>query len=490
MNGVPPIPKVDCNSSDEKMIYAAQGAAGTLPPEIYDGTLNWWRSGIRRLLVKNLERESKWIGVLQRRIRTPWLDSYFLYSSSLGTHTFFMAALPLLLFFGQYEFSWGIVFMLATGVYTTSFVKDLICCPRPFLSSVTRISMGNHHLEYGFPSTHTTNCISAALYMFLLLQSSPFATSPTIFYPACAVLGIYAMSITFGRVYCGMHSITDCVFGVLMGSSITLFWWRFGDWIVESIATGGWQIPAITALTWVVVINQHPQPVDDCPCFEDAIAFVSVLSGMFITIWHGRWMGVDKASNYFTRRMPGSQLESPIDLLTLVSVSLLKIMFGVSAVFAFRLLLKPALQRILPPTFRTLATVFTLPRRRWYTPATEYETVPDEHVLARRRLGMGMSVPSVIDLSTTFESQGDASATSLGLYRISAANGLIRRKAEGSVASDEVFVEDEEIKNDEQESVRHYDADVLTRAAVYGGIGVLVFEVIPVCFELVGVGLS
>jgi hypothetical protein len=30
---------------------------------------------------------------------------------------------------------------------------------------------------------------------------------------------------------------------------------------------------------------------------------------------------------------------------------------------------------------------------------------------------------------------------------------------------------------------------VLTRAAVYGGIGVLCFEVIPVCFELVGVGL-
>jgi Helicase associated domain (HA2) len=27
------------------------------------------------------------------------------------------------------------------------------------------------------------------------------------------------------------------------------------------------------------MVNQHRQPVDDCPCFEDAIAFVSVVMG-------------------------------------------------------------------------------------------------------------------------------------------------------------------------------------------------------------------
>jgi hypothetical protein len=156
--------------------------------------------------------------------------------------------------------------------------------------------MGNHHLEYGFPSTHTTNCISAALYVFLLLRSSTLSENLPIFYSACFALSIYATSITFGRIYCGMHSITDCVFGILMGSSITLFWWRFGSWILEFVATGGWQIPVITTLTWVLMINQHPQPVDDCPCFEDAIAFVSVLGGMFLTIWHARWMAVDKVS--------------------------------------------------------------------------------------------------------------------------------------------------------------------------------------------------
>jgi hypothetical protein len=56
----------DMKFSSEKMFYVRnEGAAGTLPEEIYDGTLNWWRSGIRRVLLKSLRAESRWIGHLQ-----------------------------------------------------------------------------------------------------------------------------------------------------------------------------------------------------------------------------------------------------------------------------------------------------------------------------------------------------------------------------------------------------------------------------------------
>lgn len=34
------------------------------------------------------------------------------------------------------------------------------------------------------------------------------------------------------------------------------------------------------------MINQHPQPVDDCPCFEDSIAFVSSILGVLLGKWH------------------------------------------------------------------------------------------------------------------------------------------------------------------------------------------------------------
>ena len=43
----------------------------------------------------------------QEKFRTPLLDKYFLYTSSLGTHTFFMTILPCLFFFGHTDTARG-----------------------------------------------------------------------------------------------------------------------------------------------------------------------------------------------------------------------------------------------------------------------------------------------------------------------------------------------------------------------------------------------
>jgi dihydrosphingosine 1-phosphate phosphatase len=52
------------------------------------------------------------------------------------------------------------------------------------------------------------------------------------------------------------------------------------------------------------MVNQHPQPVDDCPCFEDAIAFVSVVLGSLLARWHAVRFGFDET--FFKSAMPGS----------------------------------------------------------------------------------------------------------------------------------------------------------------------------------------
>jgi hypothetical protein len=33
-------------------------------------------------------------------------------------------------------------------------------------------------------------------------------------------------------------------------------------------------------------VHYHPQPVDDCPCFEDAIAVLAVVLGTFTGHWY------------------------------------------------------------------------------------------------------------------------------------------------------------------------------------------------------------
>jgi membrane-associated phospholipid phosphatase len=62
-------------------------------------------------------------------------------------------------------------------------------------------------LEYGFPSTHSTNSISVALYLIAVTGDSLPYDSPT--HTLC-ILGaaFYALSVVFGRIYCGMHSVT------------------------------------------------------------------------------------------------------------------------------------------------------------------------------------------------------------------------------------------------------------------------------------------
>ena len=98
--------------------------------DVYERTMSWWRVGIRRKLVGYVRAESEVIARMQVRriflqlfplsfrldtdenafknkIRSPWLDAYFVYTSSLGTHTFFMILLPAFFFFGYGELARG-----------------------------------------------------------------------------------------------------------------------------------------------------------------------------------------------------------------------------------------------------------------------------------------------------------------------------------------------------------------------------------------------
>ena len=106
--------------------------------------------------------------------------------------------------------------------------------------------MGTHHLEYGFPSTHSTNSVSMALFFFTLIHrlasadpelvhDGGIALSPAAYMLLTAALVWYILSIVFGRLYTAMHSFTDCVVGVLMGAGI---WWvHDGYW---GLGAGAW----------------------------------------------------------------------------------------------------------------------------------------------------------------------------------------------------------------------------------------------------------
>lgn len=67
------------------------------------------------------------------------------------------------------------------------------------------------------------------------------------------------------------------------------------------------------------MINYHPQPVEDCPCFEDAVACIAALLGTMLGLWHGWWSGLfheagDGSGGGTFKKIPMLQLSNPIIL--------------------------------------------------------------------------------------------------------------------------------------------------------------------------------
>ncbi len=327
-----------------------------------------------------------------------------------------------------------------------------------------------------------------------------------------------------------MHSFTDCVVGVVLGAGL---WWTHtsfpgipvkvpytsttvffarglgaGKWMDDWVQSGGWEVPLILISVCLLAVNQHPQPVDDCPCFEDAIAFGSVVLGLLVGSW-----GVSFTSLSERRAvvMPGSGWVFDQTLATWIAVergwqdvclwwgvAALKMVVGILAIFAWRILAKSALHITLPPLYRLLSKSFRLPNRRFYTPATDYKNVPSEFA----HEGGLRPIPSVIDLPGSVEMEmGEGSAFSYptnGTRAVKMRNGNEKvRFANGKGA-----VEREQEKEDE---VKHYDADgklflsllialltfwpVLTKVTVYAGIALLASQALPVMFDVLGWGV-
>ncbi|KAI0048889.1 hypothetical protein FA95DRAFT_1604846 [Auriscalpium vulgare] len=480
-----PVTELPPSYPSEKGLYVEPTpephAAGRLPEEVYTNTLPWWRAAARRKLVGVVEWESAILARWQAKIRTPWLDTYFLQTSMLGTHTFFMVFLPCFFFFGHHEMGRGLIYVLAFGVYSSSFVKDLVCSPRPHSPPVTRLTIGLHHLEYGFPSTHSTNSTSMALFMIAHAQSlhASGSISTPAFAAFTAFLTFYVASIVGGRLYTGMHGFADCTAGVLLGAAVWAVQHTAMPIVEGWLVAGNWGVPLAATAVCLLLVNQHPQPVDDCPCFEDAIAFISVVLGVLVSLWASKCIpALDPV--LFVSRTPGHALETPLEISMWMSFAVLKLLSGVLAIFTWRLIAKPTVQVLLPPIFRWLAreSPVALPTRRHYTAATDYVNGPPHNL---------RTIPSVIDLNLTVtESAEEDDAVTTGLkQRVSPA---ARRRGVSNLEKTATFEADE--GGAQADFVKHYDADVLTKVVVYAGIGVLASVAIPAAFEALSWGVG
>ncbi|KAL7421245.1 Long-chain base-1-phosphate phosphatase [Cryptotrichosporon argae] len=469
---------------------------GRQPDAVYASELAPYRDACRRWLVGRLARESTWIAGRQRAWRSEGRDRYFYWSSLFGTHTFFMTFLPLFFFLGYPLKGRGLLHVVGLGIYVSCVAKDFACTPRPYSPPVTRLTISTHHHEYGFPSSHSTNSVSMALYLGAWLYEARARVGLPLVYAGWAFLGVYAASVVGGRVYTGMHSIADIVGGSLMGVACWLVWVLVGDASEAWVDSGSVLVPIITIPLTLALVHIHPEPVDDCPCFEDAIAILSVILGSFL----GHW--------YLATHAHAAAYSRPLfvdGVVVGLVVLAAKVALGIATMFAWRLVMKATLLRVLPPVFRVVSGVFhvELPTRRHYTAATDYADVPlmpmrpIPSFIALHEASTETSTPS----SSSPETLSPAAALSPSASPHAArspsplaipapADGLRRRRADGRAGAGLGADTDKpSVRRGRKPQRERYDAEVLTKFGVYTGMGVLATTILPFVFERLERGL-
>ncbi|KAK3314516.1 PAP2 superfamily-domain-containing protein [Apodospora peruviana] len=352
--------------------------AGLKSLDHYRRALPKWRYDLRQRLLPLVRWETPYLAYLQSKMRTPALDSYFAMTANLGTHTFFMIGLPILFWCGFFSFGKALIHILALGVFFSGFIKDLCSLPRPLSPPLHRITMsGSVALEYGFPSTHSANAVSVVVYAILALRSESNIFSPAVSVALEALAYFYAASIVFGRLYCGMHGFLDVICGSLLGAAISLVEFYYAPRLEEWMNASSVIAPLTVALVIIVLVRVHPEPADDCPCFDDSVAFAGVVIGVECGTWHlarSQWSAIYMGP------------AASFDLSALGwPVAVARVVLGVFIIFAWREVMKPMLMKFLPHLFRVIETHGLSLPRRFFVPASEYKDVPlhvrDDNVL-------------------------------------------------------------------------------------------------------------
>jgi membrane-associated phospholipid phosphatase len=467
-----------------------------------------------------IRAESPPLARLQAFIRTPALDSYFAFSANLGTHTFFMVFLPVLFWCGYLDIGKRLVNLLAFGVIGSGIIKDLLCLPRPVSPPLQRITMsGSAALEYGFPSTHTTNAVSVALYAIWLISNEGSSLSPEAKLAGTILCYIYAISIGFGRLYCGMHGFIDVFIGGILGVLLTICEIEFGQKMDDWLISGTFLHPLLLALVLLFIVRTHPEPADDCPCFDDSVAFSGVVIGLNIAHWNS----IQKHS--FMRILSSiSHVHSVSPTIVPITSpkNLIRIPLGVAIIVGYRSVTKPLLFRFLPPLFRIIERLDLDLPRRYFLKASQYRTIPrlsrDDNVLpnardvgqmigdVRRRRGRAVSIgpQSMADAYEVLayreearrrERSSSASSTKEKDYAISSERQ--KKPTEDVVKQqdlpqkfekvDEVTERQELFSTLPRMRVR-YDVEVVNKLIVYAGIAWWALEGCPGVFELLGLG--
>lgn len=164
--------------------------------------------------------------------------------------------------------SWALVF------YTGHALKDYWQLPRPFKVDPDVVCL-EHHFEdeFGLPSTHAQAAWCIPLVWLVFFKPAAMALAV-----GCYLM--YAVSISFSRVYLGVHSLIDVFVGSALGLVIAGL-----VVLVAPMLRFAVTMPAVAILLPCVALATYPCGKELTTSYRDTASILGVTSGVLLGDW-------------------------------------------------------------------------------------------------------------------------------------------------------------------------------------------------------------
>lgn len=218
-----------------------------------------------------------------QRSQNGFLDNLFSTLSCGVSVPFYTGFLPILFWSGHSKLARQMTLLMAFCDYIGNSIKDVVSAPRPSCPPVRRVTATEDEkenaMEYGLPSSHCLNTVCLLGYLvFYMLTYYPQRDGIEIAI-LFGLVCLFVFLIGIGRVYLGMHSVTDVIAGIGFGFAILAFWLMVHVYIDEFVISGQNVTTFWAGLSFLLAFA-YPTPELPTPSFEYHAAFNGVAFGI------------------------------------------------------------------------------------------------------------------------------------------------------------------------------------------------------------------